>query len=128
MPRHFRDGEQRFPIVGGPVETVDPIRTDQKMTVDSIAIVTVHDGPSLPPGEIIAPGVGNDNNDPAQAQSVLNNMISNDHIVALVGHNSSTLPTWDTLMQSAGVPVIGDFVPGYEPHVVSDREVQSTHL
>ncbi len=33
------------------------------LTVDSIGIVTVHDGPSLPPGEIIAPGVGVDRND-----------------------------------------------------------------
>src|SRR5438105_4177612 len=48
---------------GGPVETMDPVRTDQKMTVDSIAIVTVHDGPSLPPGEIIAPDCGNSAND-----------------------------------------------------------------
>lgn len=31
---------------------------------DTIAIVTVHDGPSLDPGEIIAPAVGNDRNDP----------------------------------------------------------------
>jgi uncharacterized membrane protein YqiK len=51
-------------VVGGPVETCDPIRPDQKMTVDSIAIVTVHDGPSLPPGEIIAPDCGNTPNDP----------------------------------------------------------------
>ena len=33
------------------------------MLVDSIGIVTVHDGPSLPPGEIIAPAVGCDRND-----------------------------------------------------------------
>src|SRR5207253_2411190 len=32
--------------------------------VDTIAIVTVQDGPSLAPGEIIAPSVGNDNHDP----------------------------------------------------------------
>jgi uncharacterized membrane protein YqiK len=51
-------------VVGGPVETCDPIRPDQKMTVDSIAIVTIHDGPSLPPGEIIAPDCGNTANDP----------------------------------------------------------------
>jgi len=31
---------------------------------DSIGIVTVHDGPSLPSGEIIAPVVGSDANDP----------------------------------------------------------------
>ena len=33
-------------------------------TWHTIAIVTVHDGPSLPPGEIIAPAVGNDSSDP----------------------------------------------------------------
>ena len=33
-------------------------------SIDTIAIVTVHDGPSLQPGEIIAPAVGNDSNDP----------------------------------------------------------------
>lgn len=50
----------------------------------------------------------NDNNDPAQAQSALNGMIQNDHIVALVGPDSSgTQPTWDKLMSDAGVPVIG---------------------
>ena len=27
---------------------------------DNVGIVTVHDGPSLPPGEIIAPEVGTD--------------------------------------------------------------------
>ena len=32
----------------------------RRCIVDSIGIVTVHDGPSLPPGEIIAPAVGND--------------------------------------------------------------------
>jgi uncharacterized membrane protein YqiK len=31
-----------------------------KGTDDEVGIVTVHDGPSLPPGEIIAPTVGND--------------------------------------------------------------------
>jgi uncharacterized membrane protein YqiK len=35
-----------------------------EMPIDTIAIVTVHDGPSLPPGEIIAPAVGNDSSDP----------------------------------------------------------------
>ena len=33
------------------------------MAVDSIGIVTIHDGPSLAPGEIIAPAVGNDTAD-----------------------------------------------------------------
>ncbi len=32
--------------------------------IDTIAIVTIQDGPSLAPGEIIAPAVGNDSNDP----------------------------------------------------------------
>jgi uncharacterized membrane protein YqiK len=34
------------------------------VAIDTIAIVTVHDGPSLPAGEIIAPAVGNDSSDP----------------------------------------------------------------
>lgn len=51
-------------VVGGQVETTDPLRNDQKMTVDSIGIVTVHDGPSLLPGEIIAPDCGNAADDP----------------------------------------------------------------
>ena len=50
-------------IIGGPVEAPDPLIPDKSMWVDSIGIVTVHDGPSLPPGEIIAPGVGCDRND-----------------------------------------------------------------
>jgi uncharacterized membrane protein YqiK len=45
-------------VIGAPVEAADPLLPDQKITVDSIAIVTVHDGPSLGPGEIIAPPVG----------------------------------------------------------------------
>jgi uncharacterized membrane protein YqiK len=51
-------------VVGGPLQTPDPIYPDRKMTIDGIAIVTVQDGPSLAPGEIIAPAVGNDPNDP----------------------------------------------------------------
>src|SRR5439155_10772489 len=34
-------------VVGKPMETVDPLHPEQKTKVDSIAIVTVHDGPSL---------------------------------------------------------------------------------
>ncbi len=45
-------------VVGGPIMAADPLHPDNKINVDSIAIVTVHDGPSLPPGEIIAPAVG----------------------------------------------------------------------
>jgi uncharacterized membrane protein YqiK len=51
-------------VIGGPLETPDPLQPDQVMTVDSIGIVTVQDGPSLAQGEIIAPPVGHDHNDP----------------------------------------------------------------
>ena len=44
--------------------TADPLRPEATISVDSIGIVTVHDGPSLAPGEIIAPGVGEDRDDP----------------------------------------------------------------
>jgi uncharacterized membrane protein YqiK len=47
-------------IIGGPVETTDPLIPGRKLFVDGIGIVTTHDGPSLNPGEIIAPSVGND--------------------------------------------------------------------
>jgi uncharacterized membrane protein YqiK len=51
-------------IIGGPVDAPDPLNPDRKIAVDSIGIVSVHDGPSLPPNEIIAPSVGNEANDP----------------------------------------------------------------
>jgi uncharacterized membrane protein YqiK len=41
-----------------------PPEGDSLREVDTIGIVTVHDGPSLPPGEIIAPPVGTDSADP----------------------------------------------------------------
>jgi uncharacterized membrane protein YqiK len=47
-------------VVGGPIEAADPVHPDQMLTVDNIGIVTVHDGPSLAPGEIIAPTVGSE--------------------------------------------------------------------
>jgi uncharacterized membrane protein YqiK len=50
-------------VIGGAMQTQDPIYPDRKVTIDSIGIVTIHDGPSLPPGEIIAPAVGNDRGD-----------------------------------------------------------------
>jgi uncharacterized membrane protein YqiK len=50
-------------IIGGPVECPDPLIPDRTSVVDSIGIVTVQDGPSLSPGEIIAPGVGFERND-----------------------------------------------------------------
>ena len=50
-------------IIGGPIEAPDPFNPEKTTMVDSMGIVTVHDGPSLPPGEIIAPAVGVDRND-----------------------------------------------------------------
>jgi uncharacterized membrane protein YqiK len=47
-------------VVGRPVPASDPLNPENQIKVDSIGIVTVHDGPSLAPGEIIAPAVGND--------------------------------------------------------------------
>jgi uncharacterized membrane protein YqiK len=51
-------------LIGGPIETIDPLNPKEKSFVDSIGIITIHDGPSLAPGEIIAPAVGNDSSDP----------------------------------------------------------------
>jgi uncharacterized membrane protein YqiK len=52
--------------VAGPKipEVPGPLDAEAMLDVDTIGIVTVHDGPSLAPGEIIAPAVGNDRNDP----------------------------------------------------------------
>jgi uncharacterized membrane protein YqiK len=50
-------------VVGAPIQIVDPVHPETNVAVDSIGIVTVHDGPSLPPGEIIAPAVGTDRAD-----------------------------------------------------------------
>jgi uncharacterized membrane protein YqiK len=47
-------------VIGQPVKALNPLHPEEPMTVDSIGIVTVHDGPSLAPGEIIAPAVGSD--------------------------------------------------------------------
>src|SRR5262245_290405 len=51
-------------VIGGPVSAIDPLHPEKNMEVDGIGIVTVHDGPSLPPGEIIAPAVGTEPTDP----------------------------------------------------------------
>ncbi len=50
-------------VVGSTIETQDPLNPEKSITVDSIGIVTIHDGPSLEPGEIIAPPVGNEASD-----------------------------------------------------------------
>jgi uncharacterized membrane protein YqiK len=47
-------------VIGGMVRTIDPLDSEKQIAVDTIGIVTIHDGPSLAPGEIIAPAVGND--------------------------------------------------------------------
>lgn len=44
-------------VVGDTMTATDPLHPEQVHEVDSIAIVTVHDGPSLEPGAIIAPPV-----------------------------------------------------------------------
>jgi len=51
-------------VVGAPIETADPVVVDGTIFVDGIGLVTVHDGPSLRPGEIIAPSVGDHVGDP----------------------------------------------------------------
>ena len=50
--------------VGIPEAPLPPTVEEQQASGDMIGIITVHDGPSLAPGEIIAPAVGNDRNDP----------------------------------------------------------------
>jgi uncharacterized membrane protein YqiK len=47
-------------LIGAPIEAEDSLHPGAKLSVDSIGIVTVHDGPSLGTGEIIAPSVGNE--------------------------------------------------------------------
>jgi uncharacterized membrane protein YqiK len=59
--KELRDVDGFSPIViGEEMSASDPLHPEHPMIVDSIGIVTVHDGPSLSPGEIIAPAVGND--------------------------------------------------------------------
>lgn len=45
-------------VIGRPVTAIDSLHPEKQELVDSIGIATIHDGPSLPPGEIIAPMVG----------------------------------------------------------------------
>ncbi|HEY7153933.1 MAG TPA: SPFH domain-containing protein, partial [Gemmataceae bacterium] len=45
-------------------DALPPLDAETLRDVDTIGIVTIHDGPSLPHGEIIAPAVGNDIGDP----------------------------------------------------------------
>ena len=60
-----RGARRRKKIVGAVIPPgQEPLDAEGQATVDTIAIVTVHDGPSLPPGEIIAPSVGNDRGSP----------------------------------------------------------------
>ncbi len=50
-------------VIGAPILAPDPIDPARQISVDSLGIVTVQDGPSLGPGEIIAPAVGTSNTD-----------------------------------------------------------------
>ncbi len=50
-------------VIGAPILAADPLHPEKQIAVDSMGIVTVHDGPTLSPGEIIAPAVGSDRND-----------------------------------------------------------------
>jgi uncharacterized membrane protein YqiK len=50
-------------VIGGPIPIADPLNPERQIQVDTIGIVTVHDGPSLVPGEIIAPAVGTERTD-----------------------------------------------------------------
>ncbi len=59
-----------------------------KGTDDEVGIVTVHDGPSLPPGEIIAPMVGND---PAGRGTYHNNFQDADKFLAAGGFRGRQL-------------------------------------
>jgi uncharacterized membrane protein YqiK len=51
-------------VIGPTLPEAVALDADAQRNVDTIGIITIHDGPSLPPGEIIAPGVGNDSADP----------------------------------------------------------------
>ena len=42
-------------IIGGAVEAADPLDPEKTLVVDSIGIVTIHDGPSLPPARSSPP-------------------------------------------------------------------------
>jgi branched-chain amino acid transport system substrate-binding protein len=42
-------------------------------------------------------------------------MMNNNHIVALVGNNTSTLPTWAKLISDAGIPVLGGVAETSDP-------------
>jgi len=50
-------------VVGAPIAYQDPLNPGHSALVDGIGIVTVQDGPSLGPGEIIAPAVGVERSD-----------------------------------------------------------------
>ncbi len=62
--RELREVDGFSPVViGRMVECADPLTPENTISVDSIGIVTIQDGPSVPPGEIIAPSVGNEPGD-----------------------------------------------------------------
>ena len=50
-------------VIGSLMQSDDASEPDHPTSVDSIGVITVHDGPSLPPDEIIAPIVGSDSDE-----------------------------------------------------------------
>ncbi|HEV3162960.1 MAG TPA: SPFH domain-containing protein [Isosphaeraceae bacterium] len=50
-------------VIGGEIPAPDPLNPERQISVDTMGIMTVHDGPSLSTGEIIAPAVGTDHTD-----------------------------------------------------------------
>jgi uncharacterized membrane protein YqiK len=56
-------------VIGSLMKSDDATEPDHPASVDSIGVITVHDGPSLPPDEIIAPIVGSD----SEAENFHNN-------------------------------------------------------
>lgn len=64
--RHLREIDGFAPIVIGGIRSAhssDEDEEDVPKTIDNLGIVTVQDGPSLAPGEIISPPVGLEQND-----------------------------------------------------------------
>ena len=76
-------------VIGGPMEVPDPFTPNKTLTVDSIGVVTVQDGPSLPQGEIIAPAVGNE----ADAANYHNNFQDTEAFLAAGGRRGRQYQT-----------------------------------
>ena len=77
-----RDQVDRWSGEDSPEGADEPTRTDAEQRGDVVGIVTVHDGPSLPQGEIIAPLVGTD---PKQPETFHNNFQDPEKFLAAGG-------------------------------------------